>query len=60
MNNNEKDFRIMYYSLPDKAKYEMFVYYNGHPVSLRVIYQEVHFKTQMGKNILKMLGYKEK
>ena len=52
-------FTKMYYKLPEQARKELHIYYEGKPVSLSVCMNEVRQNTYMGKKILMQLGYTE-
>lgn len=52
-------FLKMYYKLPIKARTELVYDFTKHPMTLGVIYGEVRYNTNMGKDILKKLGYED-
>ena len=52
-------FIKMYYKLPVEARTELIYDAFGRPRTLRVIKNEIEQDTELGKNILKKLWYKD-
>ena len=52
-------FLKMYYKLPTAAKNELMVTYWNKPYSLCVVNELVKYDTNLGKELLQALGYKD-
>ena len=52
-------FLKMYYKLPQGAKDNLVYDFINHPMTLRVVKNEVLHRTELGKQILKRLGFEE-
>jgi hypothetical protein len=57
--NAKEQFIKMYKSLPDKAKTELVCNYPENPMTLTVCKFEIEYNTELGKKILKDLGYED-
>jgi len=53
-------FNKMYYKLSPLARRNLFVYYNGIPISLVIVNFEINQKTKFGKVFLTHLGFANK
>jgi len=49
----------MYNKLPEKARTELVVNFAIHPMSLTVCNLEIRQDTELGKDILRLLGYED-
>lgn len=52
-------FTKMYNKLPEKARTELVVNFAIHPMSLTVCNLEIRQDTELGKDILRLLGYED-
>lgn len=52
-------FMKMYCKLPEEARQELVYDFVRQPMTVNVIYGEVRHDTELGKKILKRLGYKD-
>lgn len=53
-------FLKMFYKLPEKARKELvFDAYGENPMTLNVCATEIRADTELGKDVLKYLGYKD-
>lgn len=50
-------FVKMYYKFPERARTELVYNYSSNPMTLRVCKLEIDNDTELGKRILKDLGY---
>ena len=50
-------FKKMYYKLPQEARRELVYNYSLNPMSLNVCFHEINNNTEIGKKILRDLGY---
>ena len=54
-------FMKMYYKLPETARSKLvYLPYGMNPMTLTVCSIEIRYDTKIGKEILKVLGYKDK
>jgi hypothetical protein len=52
-------FLKMYYKLPEEARKKLVYDFTGNPMTLNVVAMEIRHSTNLGKKILKKLGYND-